>query len=710
MSMSVWNKFFIISGIWLIGSASVIHGQTIPPEPSVCTTPPSGYLKGGRIGFDNTFFCMQASDNTIDVKINNNNDPALGSTLASPKFYFGIDNTFDINSPTGLLTTVGNSAIAKATEGVYWVLLEGTKNGQKYLSCKYTEVGKRSAPDVSVSNCTGNQYSVTINATNKQDFFTINWPDGSVEKVDARTTPLPITKTKAITSGTGVPEVQAAYYRFSNETCQSAFFRPVLDASDSPFIHTLIGENEGKSADIQFNRIVVGKTYDILGRVDNGNTSEPWIKLGEGLNGKATLTGLDPNLRYCFKTRTKNSCNNDVYSENTICSIKINADIKSSSEAEVRWNLPTEPNAIPSKLRLYKDVEGCNTCQELPPLPNNYTTKYDAKNLVCAKTYLFIVQATYPAVIIEGTPTPIVVKSAQIKVNPKTNAVAKKPNDLVFVGFDPSDDQKVQIRIVDNSNPSDQFKYTFYRAENESTNFQKLGERTESSFDDVAISPDPKSYCYKYTVEDNCGVTSLMSDPFCTILLGSKTQGSLNWSPFLTPPDVYNSASPVDYSIEYFDEDFNAYILYQTTASLQESVQKLLSESETSEVKFRVMGQQMVDTDLYTNQRIFSYSNTFIIKVLPGMYIPTAFTPNGEGPAESETFKINSKFVSEGNIKIFDRWGGTIFEGNALTGEWDGTEANGITPAPAGNYLYVINAVSDTGLAFTMKGTVLLLR
>ena len=92
------------------------------------------------------------------------------------------------------------------------------------------------------------------------------------------------------------------------------------------------------------------------------------------------------------------------------------------------------------------------------------------------------------------------------------------------------------------------------------------------------------------------------------------------------------------------------------------------------------------------------------------MYIPTAFTPNGEGPAESETFKINSKFVSEGNIKIFDRWGGTIFEGNALTGEWDGTEANGITPAPAGNYLYVINAVSDTGLAFTMKGTVLLLR
>lgn len=38
-----------------------------------------------------------------------------------------------------------------------------------------------------------------------------------------------------------------------------------------------------------------------------------------------------------------------------------------------------------------------------------------------------MVQATYPVVIIEGTPTPIVVKSAQIKVNPKTNAVAKNP-------------------------------------------------------------------------------------------------------------------------------------------------------------------------------------------------------------------------------------------------------------------------------------------
>jgi gliding motility-associated-like protein len=705
--MSVWNRKSILLGFMFLGILSWSFGQVIPPKPNVCTTPPAGYLQGGRLSFSTTS-CIPETQTTMAVQITNTRDPNIGNvTLDNPKIFFNVDNSFDINTAGSGIPMAGNNGTATSSEGVFWVMLTGTKGANKYAACTYIEVLQRKAPSVQVNACTGNLMTLTIDATNHHEIFRIKWPDGVEEVINTATTPLPVSKTKAVVSG--VPSVRGEYFRNGGVSCESAYFEPKLNGSSSPYIHTLIGDDLGKAANISFGRFEVGKTYDIMGRIDNGNISEPWKKLGEGLNGKATLTGLDPNLRYCFQTRTKNSCGNDVFSENMLCSIKITGDVISASEAEIKWNLPTEPNLVP-KLKLYRDEEGCASCQQNPPLSSNTVTKYDAKNLECSKTYLFTVQTTYPPVSIEGTPTQILVRSAQIKVNPKSNAVAKKPNDLVYVGFDPSDELKIQLLIADYRNPADGYKYTFYRAENNSNNFLKLGERTESKFEDVAISPDPKSYCYKYTIEDNCGITSLMSDPFCTILLGSKNQGILNWTPFLTPPDVYNSASPVEYSVEYFDEKFSAYVLYQTTGTLQESIQKILSEATTSEVKFRVMGYQMVDTDIATNQRIFSYSNTFIVKVMPGMFIPTAFTPNGEGPADSETFKINTKFVQEGNIKIFDRWGGTMFDGNALTDAWNGTEANGITPAPPGNYLYVIKAVSDTGLEFTMKGTVLLLR
>jgi gliding motility-associated-like protein len=79
-------------------------------------------------------------------------------------------------------------------------------------------------------------------------------------------------------------------------------------------------------------------------------------------------------------------------------------------------------------------------------------------------------------------------------------------------------------------------------------------------------------------------------------------------------------------------------------------------------------------------------------------------------PTESETFKVMGKFISSGSFKVFDRWGGTIFEANNLAEAWDGTESNGVKPAPPGTYAYTIIATSDTGQTFRKTGSVLLLR
>lgn len=55
--------------------------------------------------------------------------------------------------------------------------------------------------------------------------------------------------------------------------------------------------------------------------------------------------------------------------------------------------------------------------------------------------------------------------------------------------------------------------------------------------------------------------------------------------------------------------------------------------------------------------------------------IPNAFTPNGRGPFQNETFGISNPFVLQKIIsfEIFNRWGERLFYSEEPSGRWDGT-------------------------------------
>jgi gliding motility-associated-like protein len=63
------------------------------------------------------------------------------------------------------------------------------------------------------------------------------------------------------------------------------------------------------------------------------------------------------------------------------------------------------------------------------------------------------------------------------------------------------------------------------------------------------------------------------------------------------------------------------------------------------------------------------------IQVIPDyeLYIPNAFTPNGDG--SNDFFEIfgNKKTWVEMNIKIFNRWGELVFESSDHNFKWNGT-------------------------------------
>lgn len=71
------------------------------------------------------------------------------------------------------------------------------------------------------------------------------------------------------------------------------------------------------------------------------------------------------------------------------------------------------------------------------------------------------------------------------------------------------------------------------------------------------------------------------------------------------------------------------------------------------------------------------------------IYIPNAFSPNNDG--FNDEFKPYGKDVLLKKLKIFDRWGGLLFETNQPELGWDGTRAG--QPAIAGVYVYLLEYV-----------------
>ncbi len=89
------------------------------------------------------------------------------------------------------------------------------------------------------------------------------------------------------------------------------------------------------------------------------------------------------------------------------------------------------------------------------------------------------------------------------------------------------------------------------------------------------------------------------------------------------------------------------------------------------------------------------------------LYIPNAFTPNGDGL--NDVFKIyNLTNESVIDFRIFNRWGNIMYRSEDNQAEWDGKSKS--TEQPTGVYGYLIKVAYDDGRIVTYKGTLTLIR
>jgi gliding motility-associated-like protein len=95
-----------------------------------------------------------------------------------------------------------------------------------------------------------------------------------------------------------------------------------------------------------------------------------------------------------------------------------------------------------------------------------------------------------------------------------------------------------------------------------------------------------------------------------------------------------------------------------------------------------------------------------IVDPLGDVFIPSAFTPNGDG--RNDQFTVAGGSFKTFDLKVFNRWGELIFYSQQRTRGWDGRYAG--REQPTGSYVYVLNATLSNGRRVEKRGTVTLIR
>jgi gliding motility-associated-like protein len=715
ISKSLSKRWSLFSLGIVFCSAFTVKAQSLTPLnlPSPCVSPPAGYVVDGNFQFGQ-YQCINIGVSTTTFPIT-----SLAPALTNIKFGIVSTDNVDIlsssyvsESPT---LVAGEYVLQKSlSKGHYYVIQTGTKaNGQKVVKCQPLEVISREKPTITASVCTPNEVTLTIpQATeNNHSQYKLDWGGGVSQILNiTSTTTFPIEIKKSYT-GSVVPSISAAgkYIRGGNEVCVPSSSYTVTVSNGTPTILTeLTGENEGTGATFKFIQFTPGNEYELLATEDLPVPGTP-VSVGTGKNGIATATGLDASKKYCFQIASKNACG--VYTKsNTLCNIKLTTTLKSTSSVKLDWNIPTEPITAPNRLIYERNTIGCSTCFHSEPFSSTTTKSFEDNGLECVKKYQYRIISRHSEVI-GGIARIIFVRSAIMTFDPKASATAYTPDDLVVLGYSPTDENLVRMDVITSAIDRD---YEIFRSEKINGDYTSIGKTSVASFEDVSIDPNKTAYCYKYKYKDACDIETNLSNPFCTILLESKNPGTLNWSSFTLPSVILVNSTSVEYSIEYFNSITGAYVplggTVTNSGSLFQNVQSLLSDLNESEFKFRVIAKQFVDTRNLIGQFVSSYSNTYTIKIPPSVFVPTVFTPNGDG--NNDIFLPTTKLVIEGDLLIYDRWGGILFEIPDLLNSpgWNGLESDNITKAPMGNYPYKIKGVSTSGEKFEKYGSILLVR
>ncbi len=206
---------------------------------------------------------------------------------------------------------------------------------------------------------------------------------------------------------------------------------------------------------------------------------------------------------------------------------------------------------------------------------------------------------------------------------------------------------------------------------------------------------------HKVILSDNCSPVQATDSVYITVIPPAKA--AFSWlpdSPLVKNPIPFNnqSSNASKYLWDFGNED----------SSIMISPVYKYNEKGRYQIELVAYG-----IDQCPNDSAYGFINIISNQIY--IYIPNAFSPNGDGT--NDLFEISGFGIKSYSYNIYNRWGEHIFEGNSghpfpsgIPGEaaWDGSFKG--QQVPEGVYIYIFDIIDIEGQHHYLSGNVTLMR
>lgn len=229
------------------------------------------------------------------------------------------------------------------------------------------------------------------------------------------------------------------------------------------------------------------------------------------------------------------------------------------------------------------------------------------------------------------------------------------------------------------------------------SSFGLAGKTTNTMYTDLGYTTEG-GFCYRINYGDLCGNASQPGDLICPIRLfaslDDKNVITLRWSSLKGWSNGVNN-----YRIEKFDKSGGLMQVINTGTDTTWVDDQ--PDAINQVVQYQIIAQSN-EVGL-TN----SVSNRVVVTKEVNLFYPTAFTPDGVGPFENETFTVKGQYIVKLELKVFDRWGSMVFYSDKNE-PWNGT--NNGKALPEGTYVWRTQITDLAGRNFSEGSTVVILK
>lgn len=217
------------------------------------------------------------------------------------------------------------------------------------------------------------------------------------------------------------------------------------------------------------------------------------------------------------------------------------------------------------------------------------------------------------------------------------------------------------------------------------------------SFIDSSIFSNKRSYTYELIAFDSCKQATNVSNIGTTLHLSVENQNNefavLSWNAYQNWQFGIS-----EYAIE---SSLDQQQWYPIDASRQlQYPDYRIPQLPTDTVYYRIVAYEQSGN----NQK--ALSNVVSLPIYPTLFVPNAFSPNGDGV--NDIFKVKGIGITDFACQIFAKNGQIIARSSNPDRVWDGTRLG--QPLPVGEYQYIIHAKGSKGEEIDISGRVMVIR